>query len=64
MPPKSILYMLIDINDVHMLERTCDSDSGQDEEEKTGKISIKGILSDYTWKRYMDILNHRNISWN
>jgi hypothetical protein len=58
MPPKSILYPLIDINDVYMLERACNTDPCQNDEEKTGKISIKGIFSDHTGKHSMEILSH------
>lgn len=58
MPPKRVLYTLIDINNIHMLERACNTDPCQNEEEKTGKISVKGILFDHTWERYPEILHH------
>lgn len=64
MPPKSILYPLVDINDVLMLERTCDCDPRQGEKENARKISVEGIPSNHIRKRYTEILNHKEIARN
>ena len=64
MPPKCILYSLKDINEVFVLERTCNTDPCQDEEEKAGKISVEGILSNDIEKRYAEILNHGDTVFN
>jgi len=64
MPPKCILYSLKDIKEVFVLERTCNTDPCQDEEEKAGKISVEEILANYIEKRYAEILNHRDTVFN